>query len=149
MLIWYSFIVTTSDGAQVRVGARDGSTGGQGVMYTDRNDVPSFQITVYKHREHRPSWYERGMVYQIFPDRYRRDAKWRERAQAVVAKPRKGPGKHLVERWEEPPVYDRNEDKSIRSWDFYGGSLEGIREDLPRLKAWASLPSTSTRYSKR
>lgn len=133
-LIWYSFIVTTSDGAQVRVGARDGSTGGQGVMYTDRNDVPSFQITVYKHREHRPSWYERGMVYQIFPDRYRRDAKWRERAQAVVAKPRKGPGKHLVERWEEPPVYDRNEDKSIRSWDFYGGSLEGIREDLPRLK---------------
>ena len=74
------------------------------------------------------------MVYQIFPDRYRRDAKWRERAQAVVAKPRKGPGKHLVERWEEPPVYDRNEDKSIRSWDFYGGSLEGIREDLPRLK---------------
>lgn len=133
-LIWYSFIVATSDGAQVRVGARDGSTGGQSVMYADRNDVPSFQITVYKHRECRPAWYERGMVYQIFPDRYRRDAKWRERAQAVVDKPRKGPGKHLVERWEEPPVYDRNEDRSIRSWDFYGGSLEGIREDLPRLK---------------
>ena len=37
--------------------------------------------------------------------------------------------------WDKPPVYERNEDKSIKSWDFYGGSLEGIRQDLPRLHA--------------
>lgn len=134
-IVWYSFIVTTSDGAELRVGAREGATGGEGVTYTDRTDVPSFQITVYKHRARRPSWYERGMVYQIFPDRYARDAAWRTRAQQVIDTPRNGPGKHLVERWDEPPVYCRNDDGSIRSWDFYGGSLEGIRQDLPRLKS--------------
>lgn len=134
-ILWYSFRVTCTDGSQILVGARDGATGGEGVMYTDRQDVPSFQITVYRHRDIRPSWYERGIVYQIFPDRYRRDEKWLERAQAVVDEPRRGPGKHLVMDWAKPPVYDRNEDMSIRSWDFYGGSLEGIREDLPRLKS--------------
>lgn len=134
-ILWYSFRVTCTDGSQMLVGARDGATGGEGVMYTDRQDVPSFQITVYRHRATRPTWYERGIVYQIFPDRYRRDAAWRERAQAVIDRPHEGPGKHLIESWSQPPVYDRNPDMSIRSWDFYGGSLEGIREDLPRLKS--------------
>lgn len=134
-ILWYSFRVTCTDGSMLMVGARDGATGGESVTYTDRADVPSFQITVYKHRKTRPAWYERGIVYQIFPDRYARDEHWLERAQAVVDKPRKGPGKHLVMDWDKPPVYDRNEDKSIKSWDFYGGSLEGIRQDLPRLQA--------------
>ncbi len=134
-ILWYSFRVTCTDGSMLMVGARDGATGGESVTYTDRTDVPSFQITVYKHRKTRPAWYERGIVYQIFPDRYARDEHWLERAQAVVDKPRKGPGKHLVMDWDKPPVYERNEDKSIKSWDFYGGSLEGIRQDLPRLHA--------------
>ena len=134
-ILWYSFLVTCTDGSQVRVGAREGATGGEAVTYTDREDVPSFQITVYRHRQTRPAWYENGIVYQIFPDRYRRDEAWLERARPVVDAPRKGPGKHLVMDWDKPPVYDRNDDKSIRSWDFYGGSLEGIREDLPRLHA--------------
>lgn len=134
-LLWYSFRITCTDGTQIHVGARDGSTGGEAVTYYDRSDVPSFQVTVYKHRPTRPSWYERGIVYQIFPDRYRRDPAWLQRAKPVVDAPRKGPGKHLVMDWNTPPVYERNEDQSIRSWDFYGGSLEGIREDLPRLKS--------------
>ena len=39
----------------------------------------------------------------------------------------------MIEDWWEPPVYERNEDGSIKYWDFYGGSLKGIEEDLPRL----------------
>ena len=61
------------------LGAPEGRTGGEGATYT-YPECPSFQLTVYKHRAIRPSWYERGMVYQIFPDRYRRDAAWRTRA---------------------------------------------------------------------
>ena len=38
-----------------------------------------------------------------------------------------------MEDWDEPPTYDRNPDGSIRTWDFYGGSLKGIEGDLPRL----------------
>ncbi len=134
-LVWYSFIIRWNDWDgehELRVGAPEGRSGGEGVTY-DRGDVPSFQITVYKHRETRPSWYEKGMVYQIFPDRYRRDEGWLERSRAVVETPRAGIPRRLVEDWNEPPVYERAEDKSIASWDFYGGSLKGITGDLDRL----------------
>ena len=131
-LIWYSFICNIEGQPEVRLGAPQGRTGGEGVTY-DYAEVPSFQVTVYKHRENRPTWYERGMVYQIFPDRYARDEHWRERTMAELEKPRKGIQRRMVENWNEPPVYERAEDGSIKTWDFYGGSLKGIQEDLPRI----------------
>ena len=131
-LIWYSFICNIEGQPEVRLGAPQGRTGGEGVTY-DYAEVPSFQITVYKHREVRPEWYERGMVYQIFPDRYARDENWRERTLAEVEKPRNGIQRRMVEDWNEPPVYERAEDGSIKTWDFYGGSLKGIQNDLPRI----------------
>ena len=131
-LIWYSFICNIEGQPVVRLGAPQGRTGGEGVTY-NYAEVPSFQITVYKHREVRPEWYERGMVYQIFPDRYARDENWRERTQTEVEKPRNGIQRRMVEDWNEPPEYKRAEDGSIKTWDFYGGSLKGIQNDLPRI----------------
>ena len=131
-LIWYSFICNIEGQPEVRLGAPQGRTGGEGVTY-NYAEVPSFQITVYKHRENRPTWYERGMVYQIFPDRYARDENWRERTLAEVEKPRNGIQRRMVEDWNEPPEYERAEDGSIKTWDFYGGSLKGIQNDLPRI----------------
>ena len=87
-ILWYSFRVTCTDGSQLNV-ARARLDRRRGRDVHGRTDVPSFQITVYKHRKTRPAWYERGIVYQIFPDRYARDKRWLERAQAVVDKPRK------------------------------------------------------------
>ena len=132
-IVWYSFIVRTTDGFESRVGAPEGHVGGEGVTYYDRADVPSFQITVYRHRAQRPTWYERGIVYQIFPDRFARDDDWRTRALGRLAHPRRGCEQHIVEDWDTPPVYDRDETGAIRSWDFYGGSLRGIEEHLPYL----------------
>ena len=132
-LVWYSFHVKDTAGRMHYVGARQGRTGGLSVTY-DYPEVPSFQITVYRHRAQRPSWYEHGIVYQIFPDRYRRDPGWRERCEAALARDRRGPGKRIVEDWNTPPVYERDETGAIRTWDFYGGSLEGIRLDLDRLQ---------------
>ena len=43
-IIWYSFIVKLSDGTQVRYGAQEGHTGGEGQEYD--HEPPSFQITV-------------------------------------------------------------------------------------------------------
>ena len=130
-IVWYSFIVRTMDGFEQRVGAPEGHVGGEGVTYYDRSDVPSFQITVYRHRETRPSWYERGIVYQIFPDRFARDEDWKQRCLERLAHPRRGCEQHIVEDWDTPPVYDRDETGAIRSWDFYGGSLRGIEEHIP------------------
>ena len=132
-LVWYSFHVKDAAGRMHYVGAHQGRTGGLSVTY-DYPEVPSFQITVYRHRAQRPAWYEHGIVYQIFPDRYRRDPGWRERCEAALAKDRRGPGKRIVEDWNTPPVYERDETGAIRTWDFYGGSLEGIRLDLDRLQ---------------
>ena len=131
LIVWYSFVVRTSD-LELRCGAAQGRTGGEGVTY-DYAEVPSFQITVYRHRETRPTWYEHGMVYQIFPDRYRRDPQWRERCEKALAEPHNGIPRRIVEDWNEPPVYERAEDGSIASWDMYGGSLKGITGDLDRL----------------
>ena len=131
-IIWYSFIIRQSDGQEVRIGAAAGSQGGEGVVY-DYAEVPSFQLTVYQPRQVRPAWYEDGLAYQIFPDRFARDDAWRERTAAECAKPRRGSSKQLVEDWATPPTYDRNPDRSITSWDFYGGSLKGIEEKLPHL----------------
>ena len=131
-LVWYSFRVRDQDGAERWYGAREGRTGGEGALY-DHADVPSFQLTVYLPRETRPDWYERGMVYQIFPDRYRRDDAWRERTGAALAVPRGGIPRKLVEDWGTPASYVREDDGSVAHWDFYGGSLKGIEQDLPRL----------------
>lgn len=131
-IVWYSFIICQADGTEVRIGAPAGAQGGEGIVY-DYTEVPSFQLTVYQPRRQRPAWYENGIAYQIFPDRFARDAAWRERTAAECAKPRRGSTKHLIEDWSTPPTYSRNPDGSITSWDFYGGSLKGIEEKLPHL----------------
>ena len=129
---WYSFIVNEYGNPTVRLGAARGRTGGAGQVYRD-GDVPSFQITVYQPRTVRPTWYEQGIVYQIFPDRYRRDEDWHERLEEAFEEPRNSADRRIVEDWDTPPTYERNEDMSIKCWDFYGGSLKGIEEDLQRL----------------
>ena len=135
-LMWYRFNIAVEAPDSTRrlyLGAPEGKTGGVGQVYT-YPDCPSFQITVFQPRKLRPTWYEQGMVYQIFPDRYRRDPAWHERCErALVEHPTKGVPRRIVEDWNEPPVYDRNEDGSIASWDMYGGSLKGITADLDRL----------------
>lgn len=45
--------------------------GGYGAMSDNYDDSRSFQITVYDPAFNVPSWMQRGVVYQIFPDRFR------------------------------------------------------------------------------
>ena len=39
----------------------------------------------------------------------------------------------LVEDWDTPPTYRKSEDGDILEWDFYGGTLRGVREKLDYL----------------
>ena len=130
-VVWYSFDLAASDGATWRYGAREGWT-------TDEGDFaygnpPSFQLTVYVPRQTQPDWYKNGIVYQVFPDRFARGADWRERAEKALAAHREGPARVLVEDWDTPPAYKKNEDGDILEWDFYGGTLRGVREKLDYL----------------
>ena len=131
-IVWYSFIVQAPGAPELRIGAPRGREGGVGVTY-DYAEVPSFQLSFYRPRAKRPGWYEGGIVYQIFPDRFARDDAWHERAEAVCAQERIGSTKRIVEDWNSAPAYSRNEDNSITTWGFYGGSLKGIEGRLPYL----------------
>ena len=130
-IIWYSFILTAPDGRVCRCGAREGRTGGEGCLYDW--EPPSFQLTVYVPRA-LPEWYRTGIAYQIFPDRYRRGSDWESLAEEALKKSRFGPMRRLVKDWETPPFYVRNAEGRVMAWDFYGGTLSGIREDLKRLR---------------
>ena len=132
-IIWYSFDIEASDGAVWRYGAQPGWTTGEGAFAY--GDPPSFQITVYKQRAIQPNWYRGGIVYQVFPDRFARGEDWRHRADVAMERPHiAGPGRAVVDDWSTPPAYDKDENGRIKRWDFYGGTLEGVREKLRYLK---------------
>ena len=130
-VVWYSFDLAASDGATWRYGAREGWTTGEGDFAY--GNPPSFQLTVYVPRQTQPDWYKNGIVYQVFPDRFARGADWRERAENALAAHREGPARVLVEDWDTPPAYKKSEDGDILEWDFYGGTLRGVREKLDYL----------------
>ena len=137
-IVWYSFVIERADGRVLHYGAQEGRTGGEGALV--EGQPASFQLTVYKPREVKPDWFTSGIVYQIFPDRYKRGADWRERAEAGAhlhegnsSDGVAGTKRRLVEDWGREPFYEKDETGRVTTWDFYGGTLEGIREDLPRL----------------
>jgi 4-alpha-glucanotransferase len=132
-IIWYSFVITRGDGHVEHYGAQRGRTGGEGQPWGD-SEPASFQITVYKERQTKPDWYTKGIVYQIFPDRYRRGPGWRELCERSLGQHRNGPDRVLRRDWYETPAYARDEHGRVRAWDFYGGTLLGIAEMLPSLK---------------
>ena len=122
-VLWYSFIIKGAWGFEARYGAAPGMTGGVGREYY-WEEPPSFQITVYDRRE-APDWYKKGIVYQIFPDRFFRGEGWEADAQKALSGRRNGPERRLVG-WDKPVGYKRSPEGRIECWDFYGGNLKGI-----------------------
>lgn len=114
-LIWYYFILEKPSGGIIFYGnARDG-LGGAGAVY--ESAPKAYQISIYKHAPV-PKWYKDAVVYQIFPDRFF-----------------PGSGKGLTEDWYKVPEYEKDAKGNVTRWDFYGGTLEGIREKLPYLSS--------------
>ncbi len=132
-IVWYSFRVHAANGDVWRYGARPDCPVGEGAFAY--GEPPSFQLTVYaRKRGVQPDWYRHAVVYQIFPDRFARGEDWEDRAKTLEA-PREGTDRAVVEDWSETPSYRRKADGSIEGWDFYGGTLEGIREHLGYLES--------------
>ncbi len=131
-IVWYSFIIRHHDISAARYGAAQGKVGGEGQLYDW--EPPSFQLTFYEQNP-LPDWYKNAIVYQIFPDRFRRGKNWKELARKAVNERKHGPAKALVDNWNDPPYYKRNSNGRIARWDFYGGTLSGIEEKLGYLEA--------------
>ncbi len=130
-IVWYSFRIYAADGSVWRYGAAPNRAVGEGAFAY--GEPPSFQLTVYERRRRiLPEWFKQAVVYQIFPDSFARGSDWKERSK-VLDQPRHGAQRRLVD-WGITPRYERNDDDSIATWDFYGGTLEGIREKLDYLE---------------
>jgi hypothetical protein len=71
-----------------------------------------------------PDWVKDAIFYQIFPDRFARDARRRQR--------RRGGRGVQFQPWGSPPT----------SHSFQGGNLAGIANASIIWPSWASTPST-------
>ena len=122
-LIWYYFVIRV--GAQTYYyGNNLKKLGGEGRLW--EQEPPSYQITVYKQVEV-PKWYKRGMMYQIFVDRFYNDHK-----NGFTIYPRKNALLHA--NWSDLPIYIKDELGRVTDWDFFGGTLQGVIEKLPYFK---------------
>ena len=137
-LLWYAFeIKFEEDGVAKTIyyGNNQDYLGGWGQTYDD--NPKCYQITVYK-EEKLPDWYDGGIVYQIFTDRFARDDAWRERCEPVNARineRREDVRRVLEENWNKEAYYEHNEVGAITAWPVYGGSLKGIESKLDYLKS--------------
>ncbi len=132
-LLWYYFIAEDEEGNIGYYGNNRENLGGEGEP--GEVEPPSFQITVYRPAPV-PEWYKNALVYQIFPDRFRRGKDWRERVAAAAGpEERRGPRRVIQEDWNDTPFYTRDGKNGISRWPFFGGTLSGVREKLPYLRS--------------
>ena len=130
MLFWYDFIIHRPDG-DARYGTPYDQLGGAGALY--REQPQSYQITVYRANFETPAYLRHGVIYQIFPDRFYRDAGgFAGRESRVTAA---HPEAVFHQRWDERPLLDIDPaTQDNRALDFFGGTLTGIAEKLDELK---------------
>lgn len=108
-VLFYGFVVNTDAGV-VEVGCG------------------SFQLTVYDPGFTVPEWYTGSVMYQVFPDRFARGSEGIRR-EGVDSHLGRGWPVRIHEDWNEPPDWGESYDPI----DFFGGTLDGIREKLDYL----------------
>ena len=144
-IVWYCFLIDGPEGRRYYSGLE-----GEGRIYTEQPD--SYQLTVYDPYE-TPDWFKNTIVYQIFPDRFRRPGEILgiEEHTRLFGAPR------IHESWSDSPDYlPLNGQKYYVPEDFFGGNLYGVKEKLPYLKSLGVggvylnplfLSSTNHRYN--
>ena len=116
------------------VGDKDNvNKGGDGVIsHQAEPGDGAYLLSVSKPGFTTPDWMKDAVIYQIFPDRFRNG----DRSNDELANLQTFYGNiqsFLHTRWNEPPEDFR--DTGFGGRDFFGGDLEGVRQELPYLKA--------------
>lgn len=106
-------------------GNNDEALGGIGQIY-NYNPVP-YQITVYENYNI-PSWYKEGVIYQILVDRF-----YNGNESKSINEPKEN--SFIYGRWDDSPMYIKDNFGKVLRWDFYGGNLKGIIEKLDYIKS--------------
>ncbi len=82
-----------------------------------------FQLTVFAKDYQTPEWFQGGIMYQIFPDRFAKNG-----AMPDIK------GRIKRNDWGGLPSYKPNAKGKVLNNDFFGGNFKGIEEKLPYLK---------------
>ncbi|HWR22576.1 MAG TPA: glycoside hydrolase family 13 protein [Feifaniaceae bacterium] len=130
-LAWYYFLIAVPGGKPLFYGGESG----EGALYP--HEPPGYQVTVYDPGFAVPRAFREGIMYQIFPDRFRRSELFRDGTHPGVAYHR-ALGRNLcVQRdWYARPKYLPEEGREeYEPDDFYCGDLYGIMDALPYLKS--------------
>ncbi len=94
------------------------------VLCRGDEECSRFQLSVYEKGTNRPTGYEGGVMYQIFPDRFARGKGAPVKENAVL------------EPWDEPiSEYPAHPGDPIKNNHFYGGTLWGVADKLEYLKS--------------
>jgi hypothetical protein len=120
-LFWYHLVADTAYGRLCSHGA----DGRPDAWFTDDAAYASaYQLTVYRDGYRSSSVLSRGVMYQIFVDRFYRGGSAPARADAVMA-----------ESWDaEITQYPAYPGAPLENNLFYGGDLDGVREKLDYLE---------------
>lgn len=99
---------------------------GKGKIINSENSS-QFQLTCYDRNVAQEKWYQQGVVYQIFPDRF---ANGNDHGEITGRKK----NSFIYATEEDTPYYIKDSQGAITRWDFYGGNFKGIIKHIPYLK---------------
>ncbi len=135
-LFFYWFEIETGNGRFFYTADRENAAGRGQISPSRPRYLPGeahfpapWQITVYLKDFQAPDWLPGAVIYQIFPDRFNRDAQFspaRFQKQAL-------PERIFHEAWQEEVDIHGRPETGYLACDFFGGSLNGIREKLDYL----------------
>lgn len=122
-LVWYFFKFQVKGNTYYYINNRE-ELGGEGEL--SEKEGPSYQITVFKESPV-PEWFKKGIMYQIYVDRF-----FNGNPQQEIFNAKKGSLLHGD--WQDTPFYIKDEKGRVLRWTFFGGNLLGVIEKLPYLE---------------
>lgn len=97
-----------------------------GSVGTSTENGDKWQLTCFAADYETPETFRGKVMYQIFPDRFYRSGmpNLTDKLKPYT----------VHENWSDTPCYRPNDEGEVLNNDFFGGTLQGIREKLPYLK---------------
>ena len=130
-VVWYYFLLTPPDGRTLYYGGESG----EGALYA--HEPPGYQITGYDPKFVVSRTFREGILYQIFPDRFRRSPLFQNGTHPGIAYHQAlGRRVRVQQDWAQQPAYLPEEgQEEYAPNDFFCGDLYGVIEALPYLKS--------------
>ncbi|MBN2852852.1 MAG: glycoside hydrolase family 13 protein [Clostridia bacterium] len=120
-LLFYNFEAVNKNERKL-YGPEEKCNGKAGEIHDEKK---RYQLTVSV-KNNTPAWFKEGNMYQIYVDRF-----FNGNDHQHIFRQKKNCLIHSD--WNDKPVYIRDKDNKIISWDFFGGNLKGVTGKLPYL----------------